>query len=54
MNKNKKKTKKDFDAIMFMREIRDKISKEISELTTEQIIEYFNKKNLTERIKPSA
>ncbi len=46
--------KKEFDAVKFMRDTRDKISKEIADMTPEQIKEYFNKRNLTERIMPSA
>jgi hypothetical protein len=37
-----------------MRDVRDKISKEIADLTIEQIKEYFSKENLAERIMPSA
>lgn len=54
MKKNKKYGKKDFDAVKFMRNVRDEISIEIADLTPEQIKEYFNSKNLTERIMPSA
>ncbi len=50
----KKYDKKDFDAVKFMREVRDKISNEIADLTSEQIKEYFSKKKLRERIMPSA
>ncbi len=50
----KKHKKKDFDAVKFMREVRGKISKEIADLSHEQIKEYFSKKNLSERIMPSA
>jgi len=37
-NKNKK-----FDAVRLMRELREKVNKEIANLTSEQIIEYFRK-----------
>ena len=50
----KKYDKKDFDAVKFMREVRDNISREIADFTPEQIKEYFSKKNLQERIMPSA
>jgi len=50
----KKYDKKDFDAVKFMRDTRDKISKEIADMSPEQIKEYFSKNNLTERIMPSA
>jgi hypothetical protein len=38
------KTEKDFDAVKYMREQRDRISREIKDLTPEQRIEYFRKK----------
>ena len=47
------KTKKEFDAVKFQREVRAKISKEIMDMTTDQIIEYFNRKNFKEKILPS-
>jgi len=47
-------TKKDFDAVKFMRDVRNKISLEIADLTPEEIVEYFSKKNLKERVRPSA
>ena len=50
----KKYKEKEFDAVKFMRDVRKKISKEIVDLTPEEIKEYFSKKNLKERIKPSA
>ncbi|NTW33849.1 MAG: hypothetical protein HGB12_14740 [Bacteroidetes bacterium] len=37
------KDKKQFDCVKMMREIRDKISKEISNMTPEQILEYIKK-----------
>ena len=37
------KTKKKFDCVKVMREIREKINAEISEMTTEQIIAYIQK-----------
>lgn len=44
--------KKDFDAVKFMRETRDKISREIADMNYEQIKEYFAKKRRRERILP--
>ena len=47
------KTKsKDFDAVLFMREARDKICKDIADLSKEQITEYFKKNTPKERILP--
>ncbi len=54
MKTTKEYKTKDFDAVKFMRDVRNKISKEIADLTPEEIKEYFSKKNLRERIKPSA
>jgi len=51
--KNKSNNKKDFDAVAFMRKVRDRISKEIADLSPEQIIEYFRKHRPQERILPS-
>ena len=42
--------KKDFDSVKFMRQERDRISREISDMTHEQIKEYFAKKRSRERI----
>lgn len=36
-----KNRKKKFDAVRFMREIRNKINKEIENLTPDQVVEYF-------------
>ncbi len=43
MKTNNKKPKKKFDAIKTMREIRDKISLEIMDMTYEQEREYLDK-----------
>lgn len=51
--KTDKKTTKQFDAVQFMRQVRDKISKEICDLSTEEILEYFNKRTPKERILPA-
>jgi len=50
--KTKENKKKNFDAVLFMRQIRDKISKEIADLSKEQILEYFKKNTPKERILP--
>jgi hypothetical protein len=46
--------KKSFDAVKFMREQREKLSKKLSRMTKEEIIEYFRKKKLESSTKPSA
>ena len=38
----KNKTKK-FDAVKIMRDLREKVNKEISNMTPEQVVEYFKK-----------
>lgn len=45
--------KKDFDAVKFMRQTRDKISKDIADMDYKQIKEYFKRKRNIERILPS-
>ncbi len=54
MKTKEKDTKKSFDAVKFMREQRDRISKEIMNLTPEEIVEYFEKKSGTASAKTSA
>jgi hypothetical protein len=46
----KTKIKKDFDAVKFMRQKRDKISKDIADMDYKHIKEYFARKE--ERILP--
>jgi len=45
---------KDFDAVGFMRQTRDKISSEIADLSNEQILMYFSKHRPKDRIIPNA
>jgi len=40
------KTNKEFDCVKMMRDIRDKINKEIINMDSVQIIEYFRKKSV--------
>lgn len=42
--KTKNKTEKDFDAVKFMRTVRDKISKETEGMNFEQLKKYFEKR----------
>ncbi|MEO5601809.1 MAG: hypothetical protein ABIR06_12865 [Cyclobacteriaceae bacterium] len=39
------KIEKEFDAVKYMRQERDRISREIKDLTPEQQLEYFRKKS---------
>jgi hypothetical protein len=50
--KTKEMKTKDFDAVGFMRQIRDKISNDIADLSKEQIVEYFKRNRPKERIMP--
>lgn len=55
MKKNKQSdTKKQFDAVEFMRKQRDRISKKISSMSNEEIIQYFRQEQAKSDIKPSA
>lgn len=42
--KTKKKTIKDFDAVKFMRDARDKISKETEGMNFEELKKYFERR----------
>tara|TARA_R110002072_G_scaffold147826_1_gene295168 strand:- start:86 stop:250 length:165 start_codon:yes stop_codon:yes gene_type:complete len=54
MKTKNKKTEKTFDAVKFMREQRDRITKDIMNLSPEEIVNYFEQKKNKKRIKPSA
>lgn len=45
MKTKKNIKKKTFDAVKFMREQRDRISKDIMHLSPEEIVAYFEKNN---------
>lgn len=45
---------KKFDAVQYMRQQRQKLSEKLSEMTKEEIIEYFRQKKLKNTVKPSA
>jgi hypothetical protein len=49
-----KTTKKQFDAVQFMREQRDKLSEKLTKMSKEEIVEYFKKIKLESQIKPCA
>ena len=44
--KTKEITKKEFDAVKFMRETRDKISLEIQNMNFEELKKYYEKRRL--------
>ncbi|MBN8707281.1 MAG: hypothetical protein J0L62_15525 [Bacteroidetes bacterium] len=43
---------KTFDAVKYMREQRDRLSKSLSNMTKEEIVEYFKSKKLENSAKP--
>ena len=49
-----KAIEKQFDAVKFMREQRDKLSRKLSKMTKEEVIEYFTKRKTETSTKPSA
>jgi hypothetical protein len=51
--KTEHKKQKDFDAVQFMRQVRDRISADICDLPKDQILEYFKRHVPKERILPS-
>ncbi len=46
----KTKNIKEFDAVKYMRQERDRISKDIANMTREEIKEYFAKRRTKDRI----
>ena len=55
MKTKDKSRKKTFDAVEFMREQRDRISRDIMNLSPEEIVEYFDKKSRDKNhVEPSA
>jgi len=48
------KSKKDFDAVKYMREQRKSLSEKLTQMTKSEVVEYFRNKQLKYRIKPSA
>ncbi len=47
-------TKKEFDAVQYMREQRNSLSEKLSKMTKPEIVEYFRKKRIKNGIKPCA
>jgi len=45
---------KTFDSVKYMREQRENLSKKLSKMTREEIIEYFSRKKAENKIKPCA
>jgi hypothetical protein len=49
-----KTTEKQFDAVNFMRQQRDKLSEKLSKMTKKEILEYFKNRTIKSTIKPCA
>ncbi|WP_445755952.1 hypothetical protein [Polaribacter sp.] len=47
-----KTNKKQFDAVKFMREQRDRLSEKLSHMSNTEILEYFKNRNLEFKNKP--
>jgi len=47
-------TEKQFDAVKFMRQQREKLSAKMSKMTKAEIVEYFKQKKMQALTKPSA
>jgi hypothetical protein len=46
------KKEKEFDAVKFMRQQRDRLSEMLSGMTKQEIVEYFRKKAVETTVKP--
>ena len=49
-----KTTEKQFDAVKYMRQQREKLSDKLSQMSKTEIVEYFRMKKLESQIKPCA
>ena len=49
-----KTIEKQFDAVKFMRQQRDKMSEKLSKMTKAEIVEYFKRRKAEMNIKPCA
>jgi len=47
------KTEKNFDAVVFMRQQRDRLSETLSKMTKNEIINYFKEVSYKTSLKPS-
>jgi hypothetical protein len=48
-----KTTEKEFDAVKFMRQQRDRLSAQLSEMTKPEIVAYFRKKAAETTVRPA-
>lgn len=49
-----KTIEKEFDAVNFMRQQRNKLSEKLIKMSKDEILEYFRKRKMETDIKPSA
>jgi len=49
-----KTTEKQFDAVSFMRQQRDRLSEKLSKMTKAEILDYFNRRSVETTIRPRA
>lgn len=49
-----KTTEKQFDAVLFMRQQRDKLSEKLSKMTKSEILEYFKNLKTEKAVRPCA
>jgi len=49
-----KTIEKQFDAVKFMRQQRDKMSEKLSKMTKAEIVEYYKRRKAEAKIKPCA
>ena len=49
-----KTIEKQFDAVKFMRQQRDRLSDKLSKMTKDEIIEYFKRRKVETSVKPCA
>jgi hypothetical protein len=47
-------TEKQFDAVKYMRQQREKLSEKLAKMTKSEIVEYFRKRKLETQTKPCA
>lgn len=48
-----KTIEKEFDAVNFMRQQRNKLSEKLIKMSKEEIVEYFRKRKMETAVKPS-
>jgi hypothetical protein len=49
-----KTIEKNFDAVKYMRQQREKLSEKLSKMSKKEVLDYFKKQKIQSTIKPSA